>query len=129
MVMPHSSTQVQCGVRNCKIELLAIDSPCLQFHQHMAYTPNWEKMNTWSAQSVPPLFCLLTSYTTMIDERWLKIFATLVIERYGIYSFTLNLDGLCDCLANRTRQAQASQTGSFHSLSLRMQALEVACSH
>lgn len=80
-------------------------------------------------EMLPPLFCLLTSYTFMIDERWLKIVAPLVIERYGVYSFTLNLVGLCDCLANRTRPAQASQTGSFHSLSLRMQALEVASSH
>lgn len=30
MVMPHSSTQVQCGARNYEIELLAIASPCLQ---------------------------------------------------------------------------------------------------
>lgn len=91
--------------------------------------PSVHPVSSLGLEMISPLSCLMTSYTSLIDKRWLNSFATLVIERYGVYSFTLNLDGLCDCLANGARQAQASQIGSFHSLSLRLPALEVASSH
>lgn len=35
----------------------------------------------WVWKILLPLFCLIISHTSLIDERWLKIFATPVIER------------------------------------------------
>lgn len=83
----------------------------------------------WAWKCFPPLFGVTISLTSVIDQRWLKIFATPFLERCDLYPFTVNLFRLCDCLTNRIWQAQAAETGSFHFLSLGMLALEEALCH
>ena len=59
----------------------------------------------------------------------LKMAANPLIERRSLYPFTLNLVWLCDYLTDRLWWSQASETGSFHFLSLGMQALEETSCH
>lgn len=59
----------------------------------------------------------------------LKMAANPLIERQSLYPFTLNLVWLCDYLTERLWWSQASETGSFHFLSLGMWAVEEMSGH